>query len=204
MNKTQRIATSKETRRGGLPRVISRTRELEAQGYSRTAIARMVERGELERVTRGVYTKPSANLSAHQRLAEIALRAPHAGICLLSALEYHNLTTQLPSEAWIAIPSRSRKPRLDGVRVQFFDARSFEVGLETVSIDSVAVRIYNPARTVADCCKYRHKIGLDVALEALGQGLRERRFTHDELWQMAGICRVQRVITPYLEMAASA
>jgi predicted transcriptional regulator of viral defense system len=182
---------------------MSRTKDLEAKGYSRTAIARMVERGQLERVTRGVYTSPSANLSAHQRLAEVALRVPNAAVCLLSALEYHDLTTQLPSEVWIAVPSRSRKPKLDGVRVQFFDARSFEVGLETVSIDGVSVRVYSPARTVADCFKYRHKIGLDVALEALRQGLTEKRFTRDELWRMAGVCRVGRVITPYLEMASA-
>lgn len=203
MNISQRIATLEKPPSAGLPSGLTRTRQLEAQGYSRTAIARMVERGELERVTRGVYTSPSANLSTHQRLAEIALRTPHAAVCLLSTLEYHDLTTQLPHEVWIAVPSRSRKPKLDGVSVQFFDARHFEVGLETVSIDGVAVRIYSPARTVADCFKYRQKIGLDVALEALGQGLRERRFTRDELWQMAGICRVQRVIAPYLEMAAS-
>ena len=151
-----------------------------------------------------MYATPSAAAGAHRSLAEVALRAPNTAVCLLSALAYHDLTTQLPFEVWIAVPTRSRKPKLDGVRVQFFDARSFEVGLETLNLDGVPVRVYNAARTVADCFKYRHKIGLDVALEALKQGLRERRFTRDELWRMAGVCRVQRVITPYLETAASA
>ena len=164
----------------------------------------MVRRGQLERLARGVYATPSTVASAHRSLAEVALRTPNAAVCLLSALEYHDLTTQLPFEVWIAVPTRTRKPKLDGLRVQFFDARSFEIGLETVNIDGVAVRVYNPARTVADCFKYRHKIGLDVALEALRQGLIEKRFTRDELWIMAGVCRVQRVITPYLETADSA
>jgi predicted transcriptional regulator of viral defense system len=183
---------------------IKRSRDLEAQGLSRTTIARLVQRGELERIARGVYADPKVAVGAHQRLAEIALLAPHASICLLSALEYHNLTTQLPFETWIAVPARSHKPKLEGVRVHFFDAAHFDLGLETVMIDGVPVRISNPARTVADCFKYRHKIGLDVALEALKQGFLERRFSSDELWQMAKANRVQNVITPYLEMLVSA
>jgi predicted transcriptional regulator of viral defense system len=204
MSKSQRIATVEQARNDRPPSGVTRTRDLEALGYSRTAISRMVQRGQLERLARGVYATPSTATDAHRSLAEVALRAPNAAVCLLSALEYHDLTTQLPFEVWIAVPTRSRKPKLGGVRVQFFDARYFEVGLETVNVDGVPVRVYNAARTVADCFKYRHKIGLDVGLEALKQGLRERRFTRDELWRMAGVCRVQRVITPYLETAASA
>jgi predicted transcriptional regulator of viral defense system len=203
MNKNQRIATLDQETTPLLPSGVNRARDLEALGYSRTAISRMVRRGQLERLARGVYAAPDAVTSAHRSLAEVALRAPNAAVCLLSALEYHDLTTQHPFEVWIAVSSRSRKPRLEGVRVQFYDARHFEVGLETVDVDGVPVRVYTPARTVADCFKYRHKIGLDVALEALGQGLRERRFTRDELWRMAGVCRVQRVITPYLEAASA-
>jgi predicted transcriptional regulator of viral defense system len=200
MNNYQHIATTRGASVTGGP---FRTRDLEALGYSRTAIGRLVKRGQLIRLGRGVYVATAAETGAHLGLAAVALRAPGAGICLLSALEYHDLTTQHPSDIWIAVSSRTRRPRLDGVRVHSFDARSFEVGLETADIDGVPVRVYSPARTVADCFKYRHKIGLDVALEALGQGLRDRRFTRDELWRMAGVCRVQRVITPYLEMAAS-
>jgi predicted transcriptional regulator of viral defense system len=179
---------------------IKRSKDLEAQGLSRTTIARLVQRGELERIARGVYADPNMAASARKRLAEIALLAPHASICLLSALEYHNLTTQLPFETWIAVPARSHKPKLDGVRVHFFDAAHFDLGLETVVIDGVPVRISNLARTIADCFKYRHKIGLDVALEALKQGFTEKRFSSDELWRMAKANRVQNVITPYLEM----
>ena len=201
MDKKRHLATPEAA---APPVGLLRTRDLEALGYSRTSIGRLVARGQLERLGRGVYAATDAETGAHSSLAAVALRAPGAGICLLSALEYHDLTTQHPFEVWIAVPSRARKPRMDGVRVHSFDARSFEVGLETVEIDGVPVRVYSPARTVADCFKYRHKIGLDVALEALGQGLRARRFTRDELWRMAGVCRVQRVVTPYLEMAASA
>jgi predicted transcriptional regulator of viral defense system len=180
------------------------TQDLEALGFSRTALTRLVQQGKLERVARGVYAPPGTTTNAHHSLAEIALRVPHAAVCLLSALEYHDLTTQHPFERWIAVPTRTRKPALEGVRVHFFDARTFEVGLETVEIDGVPVRIYNPARTVADCFKYRNKIGLDIALEALRQGLKEKRFTQTEFWRMAEVCRVGRVVTPYLEMAVSA
>jgi predicted transcriptional regulator of viral defense system len=183
---------------------IVRAKDLEGLGYSRTAIVRMVERGQLEWRSRGIYAVVGNPSSAHHALAEVVLRVPSAAICLLSALEYHNLTTQLPFEVWIALPNQTRKPELVGVRAQFFDAKHFEEGLENHPIDGVSVRIYNAARTVADCFKFRHKIGLDVALEALQQGLREKRFTPDELWHMAGINRVQRIITPYLEMAVLA
>ena len=199
MSKYQDIATLEPVPATG----IQRSKDLEAHGLSRTEIARRVQRGELERVARGIYANPNVTASAHQRLAEIALLAPHASICLLSALEYHNLTTQLPFETWIAIPARSHKPKLEGVRVHFFAAAHFDFGLETVLIDGVPVRISNPARTVADCFKYRHKIGLDVALEALKQGLGEQRFSSDELWRMAKANRVQNVITPYLEMLSA-
>ena len=200
MSKYQDIATLEPAATTG----IKRSKDLEAQGLSRTTIARLVQRGELERVARGVYADPKMAVGAHQRLAEIALLAPHASICLLSALEYHNLTTQLPFETWIAVPARSHKPKLEGVRVHFFDAAHFDLGLETVMIDGVPVRISNPARTVADCFKYRNKIGLDVALEALKQGFTEQRFSSDELWRMAKANRVQKVITPYLEVLVSA
>ena len=180
------------------------TQNLEQQGYSRTAIGRMVKQGQLERVTRGVYLNPNLTTSAHQRLAEIALQVPKAAICLISALEYHQITTQIPFETWIALPSRTEVPKILGLKVHHFDAKHFQTGLETVQIDGVPVQIYSPARTIADCFKFRHQIGLDVALEALKQGLEDKRFTLDQLWQMARVCRVQNVITPYLEAMVSA
>ena len=201
MNNHQRIVTPKENKI--LPKGLSRAKDLEALGFSRMAIGRMLKRGQLERVSRGVYSTPEDLGGVHRSLAQVSLLAPNAAICLLSALEFHNLTTQLPFEVWIAVPSRSRKPKLEGVRVQFFDAKYFDVGLKTVEIEGVSVRVYDAARTVADCFKYRHKISLDVALEALKQGFSERRFTPDELWIMAGVCRVQKVITPYLEAVSA-
>ncbi len=180
------------------------TQTLEQQGYSRTAIGRMVKQGRLQRLARGMYLNPNIPTSAHQRLAEIALQIPKAAICLISALEYHQITTQMPYETWVAIPTRTRDPQTLGVKVHHFDAKHFHTGLETVYIDGVSVQIYSPARTVADCFKFRHQIGLDVALEALKQCLTEKRFTQDQLWNMARACRVQNIITPYLEAMVSA
>jgi predicted transcriptional regulator of viral defense system len=184
------------------PPILS-TQNLEQQGYSRTAIGRMVKRGQLERVARGVYINPNQSTSAHQHLAEIALRIPKAAVCLISALEYHQLTTQMPFETWLAVPTATRVPKIAGIRVHHFQAKHFHKGLETHQIDGVAVRIYSPARTIADCFKFRNQIGLDVALEALKQALTQKRFTRDQLWQMARVCRVQNVITPYLEAMVS-
>lgn len=179
------------------------TQALEQQGYSRTAIGRMVKQGQLKRIARGLYLNPNIPTSAHQRLAEVALQIPKAAICLISALEYHQITTQIPYETWIALPTRTRVPKILGVKVHHFDANHFDIGLETVQIDGLPVQIYSPVRTIADCFKFRHQIGLDVALEALKQSLIEKRFTQDQLWKMARVCRVQQVITPYLEAMVS-
>jgi len=126
---------------------------------------------------------------------------PHGVVCLLSALRFHSLTTQSPAEVWLAIGSKVWRPKVDYPRLRIcrFSARALEAGVEEHAVDGVIVRVTNPAKTVADCFKYRNKIGLDVALEALRDCRRQRSCSNDELWHYATICRVANVMRPYME-----
>ncbi len=180
---------------------------LQPRDFARAAIhpqqiSRLVERGELLRVGRGRYLLPSSEPSENIGLALVAAKVPRSVVCLLSALRFHQVGTQAPPEVWIAVEQGAAQPRLDypRIRIARFSGRAFTFGIERHVIDGVPVRIYSPAKTVADCFKYRHKIGLDVALEALREGIRAKRFTRDELWAAAKVCRVSAVIRPYLEM----
>jgi len=131
----------------------------------------------------------------------VARKHPQAIICLLSALRFHDLTTQSPFEVWLAIPNKARAPKMDypPLRVVRFSGAALTRGIEAHVIDGVPVRVTSVARTVADCFKFRNKIGLDVALEALQEAWRTRRFNMDELWRYATLCRVANVIRPYME-----
>jgi predicted transcriptional regulator of viral defense system len=119
----------------------------------------------------------------------------------LSALRFHELTTQAPFEVWLAIDEKARLPKVDypPIRIVRFSGKSLEFGIQEHRIEGVAVRVYSPAKTIADCFKYRNKIGLDVALEALRDCWQERRATTDELWAAAKVCRVANVMRPYME-----
>jgi predicted transcriptional regulator of viral defense system len=180
---------------------VLRPRDLDAHGIPRIYLSRLCERGLLDRVGRGLYVVPDADVSEHHTLAEAGKRVPHGVVCLLSALRFHGLTTQSPSEVWLAIANKAWRPQVDYPPLRFvrFSERTLEAGVEEHSIEGVLVRIYNPAKTVADCFKYRNKIGLDVALEALRDCRRQRRCTNDELWHYAKICRVANVMRPYME-----
>jgi predicted transcriptional regulator of viral defense system len=183
---------------------VLRPRDLDAHGIPRIYLSRLCERGLLDRVGRGLYVLPDADVSEHHTLAEAGKRVPHGVVCLLSALRFHGLTTQSPSEVWLAIGNKAWRPQVDYPPLRFvrFSERTLEAGVEEHSIEGVLVRIYNPAKTVADCFKYRNKIGLDVALEALRDCRRQRRCTNDELWHYAKICRVANVMRPYMEATA--
>lgn len=161
----------------------------------------MVRKGDLVRVGRGLYTHPNAGMSALRSLAEAAKVAPNAVICLLTALRFHDLTTQSPSEVWLAVENKAWRPRVDSVpaRLVYMSGEAFTAGVETHQIDGVAVQVYSAAKTVADCFKFRNKIGIDVAIEALRDYLRRYRGGADELWKYAKVCRVARVMRPYLE-----
>jgi predicted transcriptional regulator of viral defense system len=178
-----------------------RPRDLAWIGVTRPQIARLVERGLLERVGYGLYRAPDLPITEHHTLAQVAARAPGTVACLLTALRFHDLTTQAPFEVWLAIERKTARPRLDKlpVRVVYFSGAAFTAGVEEHRVEGVRVRVYCPAKTVADCFKYRHKIGLDVALEALRETWRARRATMDDLWRYATICRVANVMRPYLE-----
>ena len=175
--------------------------DLDAHGLPREYLSRLTRRGLLERLGRGVYVIPGASNSAHHSLAHVSARVPDCVICLLSALAYHNITTQLPSQAWIAIHRGRRAPKIDHppIRVVVVSEPAFSAGVEVHEIDGRRVRIYSVAKTLADCFKYRNKIGLDVALEALNEAWTKRLFTMGELERFAKLCRVSRVMRPYLE-----
>jgi len=189
-------------------RGLIRPMDLDAQGLPRVSLTRLVRQGRLARVGRGLYALPDRKVSEHSTLAEVARKYPRTVVCLLSALRFHELTTQAPFEVWLAIPSKARPPKLDypPLRVVRFSEAGITEGVEELKIEGVSVRVTNVARTVVDCFKYRNKIGLDVALEALkevlGQGGNDRRVNMDELWYYAWLDRVANVMRPYLESLA--
>ena len=149
-----------------------RARDLAQSGFSPTHLQRLYEQGLLVRSGRGVYLPADAELDANGTLAEVALRVPAGVVCLLSALQFYNLTTQLPHQVWIALSPRAHSPRLDypPVRVIRLSGKALTEGIQTHEIGGVLARVYNPAKTVADCFKYRNKIGLDVALAVCRRG----------------------------------
>jgi len=183
---------------------VVRTRELNDLIVPRVYLSRLVSEGRLERISRGLYQLPDNEITEHFTLIQAAKRIPHGVICLLSALSFHEFTTQLPHQVWIAVERGKWEAGIRELPLRIFEfsGKSFCEGIEEHTVESVMVRVYNPAKTVADCFKYRNKIGLDVALEALREFCRERRFSNDELWYYAKVCRVANVIKPYLEAMA--
>ncbi len=180
---------------------VIRSEEINRLGIPRVVLTRLVRQGRLVRVGRGLYTLPDHSMSEHEGLIQVASHASQCVFCLLTALRFHNLTTQSPFEIWIAIPNKSRPPKLDypPIRVFRFSGKALTEGVEIHMVDGVEIRVYGVAKTVVDCFKFRNKIGLDVALEALRAAWHEKRVSMDELWQYAGICRVTNVMRPYLE-----
>jgi predicted transcriptional regulator of viral defense system len=168
----------------------------------RMRIKRMTERGELKRVAFGLYSLPGYLQSELGSLAAVSKRAPQVVFCLMTALAFHRLTTQAPFEVWIAIGNKAHPPRLDypPLRVMRYSQDSLNAGVVTRLIDGIPVRITGIEKTVADCFKFRNKVGLDVAIEALKEALRAKKLDIDLLWKYASINRVKNVIKPYLEV----
>ncbi|MEK7668918.1 MAG: type IV toxin-antitoxin system AbiEi family antitoxin domain-containing protein [Gemmatimonadota bacterium] len=178
--------------------------DVSRRGIPRTYLQRLVRAGLLVRSARGHYRASAADLSEHHSLAEAAARVPRGVVCLLSALRFHGLTTQNPVEIWMAVDHKAWRPRsgYPPLRLVFLSSRTLALGVETHRISGVSVRVYSAARTVADCFKFRHKLGIDVALEALRDYRRQHRGGMDALERYARVCRVARVMRPYLEATA--
>jgi len=183
---------------------LARPAELEARGVARARLYRLVRQGLVERRARGIYVAAGHAPTAEHTLAQVAIRVPAGVFCLLTALRFHGLTTQSPAEVWIALPEKARKPRLDypRLRVARFSGSALTEGIERHRVEGVEMRVYSAAKTVADCFKYRNKLGIDVAVEALRDFSRRNRGGATELARFARICRVARVMQPYLDAIA--
>jgi predicted transcriptional regulator of viral defense system len=182
-------------------RKLLRARDLAEHGLPTIALTRLVQSGKLQRVARGLYGVPGAKTSEHRSLAEVSARVPKGVVCLLSALRVHEIGTQAPFEVWLAIPLHMVTPRLEqpAIRVVRMSDDALAEGVERRNIDGVKVPVFSAARTVVDCFRFRNKIGLDIALEALRDGWRQRKFTMDDLWRHATCGRVANVMRPYVE-----
>jgi predicted transcriptional regulator of viral defense system len=176
-------------------------REAAEAGIHSQNLTRLVEAGVLERIARGQYLLPDQSVSEYHSFVVVARAVPRGVICLLSALVFHRVGTQLPFEVWIAVERHARKPVLQHppLRVVHFSGASFSEGIETHQLEGEPVRVYSVAKTVADLFKHRNKVGLDVAIEALKEGWRYRQFTLEDLDRAAQACRVARVMKPYVE-----
>lgn len=182
-------------------RTLLRARDVTQHGLPTIVLTRLAQAGKLERVARGLYSLPGAAMSEHRSLAEVSARVPKGVVCLLSALRVHEIGTQAPYEVWIAIPPHMASPRLvqPAIRVVRMADVALANGIERRKIDGVKVPVFTAARTVVDCFRFRNKIGLDVALEALRDGWSQRKFTLDDLWRHATRGRVSNVMRPYIE-----
>jgi predicted transcriptional regulator of viral defense system len=180
---------------------VLRPRDLSARGIPREYLIRMLKNGVLQRRARGIYTLTDAEAGEHQSLLEVCKRVPHGVVCLLSALQFHGLTTQAPFEVWLAIDAHARIPKIEHppVRIVRFARKSLNTDVEERVIQGVTIRVTNPARTVVDCFKYRNKVSIDVAIEALRDCRRKKKATMDDLHRIAKARRMANVMRPYLE-----
>jgi predicted transcriptional regulator of viral defense system len=183
---------------------VVRTRDIESLGVPRVALQRAVDRGQVVRRTRGVYVAPDHATTRHTDIAAVVARVPKAIVCLVSALEYHGLTMQVPHAVWIMIHKSSHRPTIStpAVRIVRASGQSLIAGVQKHTIEGVAVQMTTPAKTVADCFRYRDTVGTDVAIEALRDCLRKRKATPADIFEMAKADRIASVIRPYLEVLA--
>lgn len=183
---------------------VIRPRDLDKIGVPRNYLIRLVQRGQLHKIGRGLYSADEPAVSEHASLVEVSHKIPKAVICLLSALRFHEIGTQMPSEVWIALDVKAWTPTIKypPLRIVRFSGKALWFGIQEYPVQGRRIRVYSPAKTVADCFKFRHKIGSDVAVEALKECLRKKKATVDELSQAAKVCRVANVMRPYMESLA--
>ena len=179
-----------------------RPRDLEPLEIPFAELRRSVASGTVEKVGRGLYRLAAADITEHYSPAAVCARIPRAILCLLTALSYHEIGTQLPRMVWIAIPRKARTPRVRDlpVRIVRFSGRYLDVGVESVFLEGVPARITNPARTVIDCFRFRRLVGYDVALEAIKWAIMDRKATPAEICKVAKACRAESLVRPYLEL----
>ena len=180
---------------------VLRPRDLDALGISREYLNKLFVEGVLDRPARGLYVLAESTTGEHRTIVEACKLVPHGIICLLTALRLHDLTTESPFEVWMAIGEKARRPKIDypPLRIIRYSGASRPFGIQQRKIEGVKVSVFSPAKTVADCFKYRNKIGLDVAIEALRDCRQQRKATNDEIWKAAKVCRMSNVMRPYLE-----
>ncbi|NOY23501.1 MAG: transcriptional regulator [Acidobacteria bacterium] len=181
--------------------MVIRAEDVEALGISRNYLYVMHKEGLLQKTTVGLYSLPDAEFNENANLVEVAKRVPNAVIGLISALSYHGITTQIPHEIWVIVPRGAWRPKIDYPRLHlsYVSGPAYSYGIQKHVLNGVTVKIYSPAKTVADCFKFRNKIGLDVAIEALREVWRARKATMDELVEAAKINRVLKIMRPYLD-----
>jgi predicted transcriptional regulator of viral defense system len=184
---------------------ILRLKDFALKDVGPETLARLVREGIIVRVARGLYQRADASVDAGHSLAEAAALVPKGVVCLISALQFHELTLQLPSEVWMAIDRTAWRPRIayPSIRIVRFSGTALTNGVKHHRIDGVEVAITDPARTIVDCFRYRRKVGIDVALEGLREGLRQRKITSDQLWRHATKMRVWSILKPYVEATAA-
>ena len=182
-------------------KALVRMRDLRDAGVGSETVARLVREGAVTRVARGLYQLAEAVPDARRSFAEASALVPKGVICLISALQFHELTLQMPSVVWIAIDRTGWKPKVEYPPIRFvrFSSRALREGVKRHLIEGIEVPIFEPAKTIVDCFRYRNKIGLDIALEGLREGLRTKRATPDQLWEFARTARVWSVMRPYVE-----
>ena len=175
--------------------------EISDAGIPRHILTHLCNRGVISRVEHGVYLPADASVTEHISLQIAALRAPRSVVCLLSALRFHDFTTQNSPDVWLALEQHSRIPAMSRLpaRLVMLSDVPFQYGMEEHDIDGIKIRVYSAAKTVADCFKFRNRIGLDVAIEALRDGVQRKLFSVSELMNAAKVCRVSKIITPYVE-----
>jgi len=175
--------------------------DAKAVGLSAQMLAYYCKCGKINRICRGVYTPHETDVNPFPEIEQLVKKGSEFVVCLLSALQIHEFTTQLPNSLWIAIPQGARLPKANISRLSCIrlTSDSYNYGIEKINLYGAAVKIYSAAKTVADCFKFRNKIGFDVALESLKDGYRMKLFNTEELWRAAKACRVSKIMRPYLE-----
>ena len=193
--------TQPDMRKAFTETTLLRSRDLFCAGFNRMQVRQALAIGQIERAGRGLYLLPQGDITEHHTLATVGKRMPQGVFCLLTALRFHGITTQTSHQVWMAIGPKAWRPSIDQIELSIvrFSGSALTEGVVTHQIEGVPVRIYSPAKTVADCFKFRRKVGLDVALEALREAWRSRCVTMDELNRFARINRVALVMRPYLE-----